>query len=155
LRGREKIIAAGIVIGLSVYLTLPSGRALNYETCEPKGALTWVSEQIYGRSYWKEALAEARRSADAWPRIAQQRRQMDLDVQARMEEFRKKERELTAKYPGTGPGPAEQAADVLRDRADQIEINAETDREIAIMNRNEQDALHCVAIITNKLASSD
>lgn len=150
-----KIIFAVIVVGLCAYLTWPSGKILNYNTGEPDSGFSWVSEKIYGRYYWERALAEAQSSAAAWPRFAEEQRERDRKILADVEQARQKERDIAAKNPGISPSPAEQAATALRDRADAIEIQAGTERLVALMNRNEQQALHCIDVITKKLASSN
>ena len=148
-----RIIFAVIVVGLGAFLTWPSGKILDYKTCEPDGGFSWVSEKIYGRYFWERALADARNSAAAWPRFAEEQRERDRKILAGVEEARQKERDIAAKYPGIGPSAAEQAATALRDRADAIEIQAGTERLVALMNRNEQQALYCVDVITKKLTS--
>jgi hypothetical protein len=150
-----RIIFAMIVVGLGAYLTWPSGKILDYSTCQPDAGLSWISEKIYGRYFWERALADAKDSAAAWPRFAEEQREGDRKIQAGVEEARQKERDIAAKYPGMGLSPAEQAASALRDRADAIEIQAGTDRLVALLNMNEQQALHCVDVITKKLASSN
>jgi hypothetical protein len=150
-----RIIFAVIVVGLGAFLTWPSGKSLDYNTCEPDAGFSLISEKIYGRYFWEQALAKAKDSAAAWPRFVEEQREMDRKIQADVEEATRKERDDTAKYPGMGPSSAEQAANALRDRADAIEIQAGTDRLVALMNRNEQQALHCVDVIKKKLAPSN
>jgi hypothetical protein len=143
---RGHVFGFGLLAAVAVYATWPGSDTLDYSTCEPKGGLSQLSAQIYGRFFWEQALTRARDLANMKTtetfladaeRLAKQNDQ-------RLEEF-------YAKNPSIAPTSAERTAQRLRGQADRIEAQDGLNRIFSMEREIKAKALDCVQAITQKL----
>lgn len=131
---------------MAVYATWPGADTLDYSSCEPKGGLSQLSANIYGRFFWEQALTRARELAGS---KTLETFLTDAERQTRQNDQRLEE--LYAKYPQMAPSANERTAQRLREQADRIETQDALNRMISIEREITGKALNCVQIITQKL----
>jgi hypothetical protein len=127
---KRYFVMSFLVVLVFAWITWPSIGEINNEDCNPKGIAAKLSAMIYGDQFWSIQLAGVRDDlfhAENWDRkqAEAQRKiddivrqfQPDLDaIQAQVDETYKQ-------YPSLAPTSAKVAADKLRERADEIELN--------------------------------
>jgi hypothetical protein len=120
---------------------------MDYSTCEPKkSGLSQISESIYGRYFWEQALTRAKELArsSTFENFLQESDRRTQQNDQRMEE-------LYRKHPQIAPSSAERTALRLRDQADRIEAQAGLDRVISMQRDIRAKASNCVQEITQRL----
>lgn len=143
---RGLVFGFGCLAAVAVYATWPGADTLDYSSCEPKGGVSRLSADLYGRFFWEQALTRARELANM---KTTEMRLADAERLARQNDQRLEE--LYAKYPSIAPTSAERTAQRLRERADQIEAQDGLNRIFAIEREIKGKALDCVQAITHKL----
>lgn len=140
------VIGLGFLAAVAVFATWPGADTLDYSSCEPKGGLSQISANIYGRFFWEQALTRARELAG---RKTFEAMLADAERQARQSDQRLEE--IYAKHPQMTPSPAERTAQRLREQADRIETRDALNRMISMERETTGKALNCVQVITQKL----
>jgi hypothetical protein len=141
-----QVIGLGILAAVAFYATWPGTDTLDYSSCEPKSGLAQLSEKIYGRFFWEQALSRAGELANMKTTesyLADAERQVRLNDQ-RLEE-------IYAKNPSIAPTAAEQTAQRLREQADRIEAQDSLNRIFATEREVIAKALGCVQAIKQKM----
>lgn len=143
---RGHVIGFGLVAVVAVYATWPGEDSLNYSSCEPKGALSQLSANVYGRFFWEKALSRARELADmkTTKKFLAEADRQGRRADQQLEEF-------YAKHPGLAPTPAQRTAERLREQADRIEEQDNLKRLFSMERKMKTQARNCVRVITKKL----
>ena len=143
-----KVIFGGLVVALGAYLTWPGQGILDYRSCKPKPVFPIVSELLYRRYFWEEALRQTREATAYWEREGPEFTKMFDSSKAIGER-----EEIYRKYPDMAPSASERAAQALRDQADQIEANEAANKLRAMFERNARETRQCEQLIEDKLRS--
>lgn len=113
---RGHVIGSAMFVAVAAYATWPGADSLDYRSCEPKSGISQLSEAIYGRFFWEQALTRAKSLAGM---------KTTESYLAEAEEQTRKHRlqleEFYAKNPSIAPSLAERTAQRLREQADRIE----------------------------------
>lgn len=136
----------GALAAVAAYATWPGADTMDYASCEPKAGLSQLSETIYRRFFWEQALTRARELARSRPL---ETILSDAELQTRQNNQRLEE--FYTKYPQMAPSAAERTAKRLRERADQIETQDALSRSLSMERAITEKALNCVQVITQKL----
>jgi hypothetical protein len=146
---RGQVFGFGVLAAVAIYATWPGADTLDYSSCEPKGGLSELSSNLYGRFFWEQALTRARELANMKTTetfLADAERQVRQNDQ-RLEEF-------YAKNPSIAPTSADRTAQRLRERADRIEAQDGLNRIFTMEREMKAKALDCVQAITQKLRAT-
>jgi hypothetical protein len=115
---RGQVFGFGFLGAVAIYTTWPGADTLDYLSCEPKGGLSQLSSNLYGRFFWEQALTRARELANMKTTetfLADAERQVRQNDQW-LEEF-------YAKNPSIAPTSGDRTAQRLRERADRTEAH--------------------------------
>jgi hypothetical protein len=143
---RGPIIGFGFLTAAAVYATWPGADTLDYSSCEPKGGLSQLSAEIYGRFFWERALTRAGGLADM-----KTTETFLADAERRAEQNDQHLEEFYAKNPSIAPTSAERTAKRLREQADRIEAQDGLNRIFTMEREMKAEALNCVRVITQRL----
>lgn len=143
---RGHVFGLGLLAAVAVYTTWPGADTLDYSSCEPKGGLSQLSANIYGRFFWEQALSRAQELANM---KTTETFLADAERQARRSDQQLEE--FYAKNPSIAPTSAERAAKRLREQADRIEAQDGLNRIFTMEREIKAKALDCVQAITQRL----
>ncbi len=120
--------AAIAVVFLFLYFSSP-GKVVVDEQGKVRGLIDNARSWVQGSSFWEGQLLEVNSELD-W-HLKEPRRQAELnrEMENMSREFDRSMEELYREFPDMEPSAAERQAEVLRERADQIEQN-ELDRQL-------------------------
>ena len=115
---KGKIVAVALTIAAGAYLTWPGKDILSYTSCGPKSFFAELSAMMYGRSFWEQALTNARDSVAFHE--SEKKRVIETFEAARIQRARIRQ---ALQSHASNSSAAHRHADALRDRADDIESN--------------------------------
>lgn len=128
---RNILLASLLVLGLLLgYFSFTnSGRVVVSSAGNVHGALDAVRESIQGESFWRHQLKLAERELSRLRKEPEENRRMRAELKRFEYESRKQDEVFYKEHPELRPTAAERQAELLRQKAEDIE-NQEFEREM-------------------------
>jgi hypothetical protein len=119
-------LGLGILIVAYLYFSSP-GKLVVDEAGDVEGLTNKARAILQGKSFWKDQLREVTSDLQQELSEPQRKAQLDREMNQGLRKFDQSMEEMYREHPDLRPSPEERLAQVLRDRADEIE-QAESDR---------------------------
>ena len=118
----------GLAIIVAVYLYLSSpGKVVVDEVGDVKDLINTARAALQGKNFWKDQFREVNSALQRELSEPQRRAELDSEMNQMLREVDQSTEEMYREHPDLRPSPEERQAEILRERADQIE-QAEFDR---------------------------
>ena len=143
----RRVLFAGAGGLLLLWLTWPTPDRIDIYGCSPDGVFAWASAKAYPDQFWRAQLAYVRAEAvraENWISPLERARSATAEARQRLADF-------YAANPKLAPGSAQQSAQGLRDRADEIEAQGADEVLSKFMRERGQAAKRCEQTILARL----